>query len=286
MTIFKLFFLALLFSGCATRGEKLRAEFSNFPEQKILDVPFYAQTDYHCGPAALAMVANYAGLSTSADELSQILYTPGARGTYQNDLIAATRRMGLIAVPINETRQIIQEINSGLPILIFQNLGLSWIPKWHYAVVIGYDWQNNEMILHSGEYQNYRMALSTFENTWQRVDSWGHVLVRPGTIPVTASELSMVKATAGLELALHLDDAQISYEKILARWPQSLGALIGLGNIHYQKKEFMKARDYLKMATEAHPQSPGAKNNYALASKAYLEEQKKIKKSDKKSLKN
>lgn len=278
--------MALLFSGCATRGEKLRAEFTNFPEQKILDVPFYAQTDYHCGPAALAMVSNYAGLNTSAVELSQMLYTPGARGTYQNDLLAATRRLGLIAVPTTETKQVILEINSGLPVLIFQNLGLSWIPKWHYAVVVGYDWQNDEMILHSGEYQNYRMGLSTFEKIWQRVDSWGFVLVKPGTIPITASEMAMVKATAGLELALHQDDAQISYEKILTRWPQSLGALIGLGNIHYQKKEFMKARDYLKTATVAHPQSPGAKNNYALASKAYLDEQKKIKKSDKNHFKN
>ena len=26
-----------------------------------------------------------------------------------------------------------------LTLLVLQNLGLSWLPRWHYAVVVGYD---------------------------------------------------------------------------------------------------------------------------------------------------
>lgn len=270
MAILRLLFLALIISGCATRGEKLRADNSTYPDQKILDVPFYTQKDFYCGPASMAIVANNLGLSTSPEELAKILYTPESKGTFQNDMLGGTRRLGLIATPINEMKKIIQELNNRNPVLIFQNLGLSWIPKWHYAVVIGYDLNSNEMILHSGEFKNFRLNLRTFENTWDRVENWGYVIVAPGTIPVTSTEIEMVKATAGLEMVNLLNEAQISYEKILIKWPNSLGALTGLGNIHYQKKEFEKSVNYFKKASEIYPQSTGIKNNYALAQKAFL----------------
>ncbi|MBC7538132.1 MAG: PA2778 family cysteine peptidase [Bacteriovorax sp.] len=275
MQIFKIFILALICSGCATQGQKLKASLQGqYPDQKVLDVPFYAQEKYFCGPASLSIMANNLGLVTSSDELAPMIYSPEAHGTFQNDIISATRRLGLIAVPVNNLKNIVQEINDEHPIMVFQNLGLSWIPKWHYAVVTGYDLSKNEIILHTGEYKNYRLSFTAFENTWERVSYWGLVIVKPGVIPKTANELDVVVATAGLELLNKWEEAKISYEKILERWPQSLGALVGLGNVYFNKKDYKKASEYLKLATAAHPQSVGAKNNYELASKAYLDEQK------------
>ncbi len=274
MSYLKFFFLALIFTGCATQGQKLKASLpSQYPDQKILDVPFYAQEKYYCGPASLAMVANSLGLKTTSDELATMLYSPASKGTFQNDIVGATRRLGLIATPVSSLKDVILEVNEGHPILVFQNLGLSWIPKWHYAVVTGYDLPKNEIILHTGEFQNYRLSLTTFENTWDRVNHWALVIVKPGDIPLSSSEPDIVQATAGLELLKMFDAAQLSYEKILERWPQSLGALVGLGNIHFYKKDYSRASEYLKLATLAHPQSQGARNNYTLALKAYLDEQ-------------
>ncbi|MBC7538003.1 MAG: PA2778 family cysteine peptidase [Bacteriovorax sp.] len=264
MSLFRFLLLALLFTGCATRGEKLRTEFLITPDQKILDIPFIAQTDYHCGPAALAMVSNSLGVETTSEELSSMLYTPQAKGTFQNDLMAATRRLGFIAVPVKDIKQIFDEINNGNPILIFQNLGLSWIPKWHYALVVGYDLNQNEMILHSGETKNYRIKISTFESTWKRVDNWGLIIVRPGSIPKTASEIDMIKASARLETTGHMNNAKISYEKILEKWPESLGSQIGLGNIYYQLNDYEKSSFHLKQATDSHPNASGAWYNYAI----------------------
>ena len=34
---------------------------------------------------------------------------------------------------------VLPEIAAGNPVLVLQNAGWSWLPVWHYAVVIGYD---------------------------------------------------------------------------------------------------------------------------------------------------
>lgn len=279
MIYLRFIILALVLAGCATpQGQKLQTTLREYPDQKVLDVPFYAQEEYLCGPAALSIVATHLGLNVTSDELVKMLYTPDSKGTFQNDLLSATRRLGLIAVPVFGLRHVIMEINDGRPVLIFQNLGLSWIPKFHYAVITGYDLSKNEIILHTGEFQNYRMSMNTFEHTWARIDHWGLVIVKPGTIPATATEFEMAKATAHLEQLNKLEEAQLSYEKIIERWPTSLVSLVGLGNIHYNKKEYQKAYEYLKSASEAHPESTGARNNYSLASRAWSEEQLKYKK--------
>lgn len=267
-------FSLLLISGCSSRGEQLREKNASTPIQKIIDVAFIEQSDYHCGPAALAMAVNYLGKTTTAEELSKRLYTPGIKGTFQNDLLAATRRLGLIAVPIKNINNLLIEINHQNPVLIFQNLGLSWIPKLHFALVVGYDLKQNEMILHTGKFKNFGLKIPTFESTWKRVKDWGLIIVNPGTIPDTSTELEMVEATSALESIEQLDSAIISYTAILKKWPKSFGALIGLGNIYYQLNNFELSRIHLKEATLLNPSAAGAWYNYALvliAKKQYAE---------------
>ena len=260
---FQLIFILLLFTACATRGEKLRAKYS-FPAKKIIPVEFISQTEYHCAPSTLTMLIHHLGLPNTLVQVTDMLYTPDAKGTFQNDVLAATRRLGLIAIPVKKLKNLMTEINNENPVLIFQNLGLSWIPKWHYALVTGYNLDKNQMILHTGEMRNFPMKISTFERIWSRVDDWGLIIVKPGTIPATSTEEDMIASTAGLENAGQLDLAITSYEKILTKWKESLGALVGLGNIFYKKDDYNKSQAYLKQATTLHPKAAGAWYNYAL----------------------
>lgn len=264
MSRFQIIFFLLLFTGCATRGEKLKSRYS-FPAKKVIPVEFISQAKYHCAPASLTMLINHLGNQSTLNQVTEMLYTPEAKGTFQNDVLAATRRLGLVAIPVKKLTNVLKEINHENPVLVFQNLGLSWLPKWHYALVTGYDLNANQMILHTGEMKNFPMKISTFEKIWARVDEWGLIIVKPGTIPVTATEEDMISATAGLEHAGQLNPAITSYEKILIKWKESLGALVGLGNIYYQKDEYKKSQAYLKQATEYHPKAAGAWYNYALA---------------------
>ena len=96
-------------------------------------------------------------------------------------------------------------------------------------------------------------------------DYWGLVVLPPGQIAEAAGELANLVAAAGLEQANHLAEAYLSYTKIIEKWPTSLGALIGLGNIAYQKKEFAASVSFLRRAVKAHPNSAVAWHNLAIA---------------------
>ena len=44
---------------------------------ELKEVPFHAQEEYHCGPAALAMVLNAAGVGATPVALVEQVYLPG-----------------------------------------------------------------------------------------------------------------------------------------------------------------------------------------------------------------
>jgi hypothetical protein len=205
------------------------------------------------------------GVEEELEDLGRELFTPGKEGTLQQDLITAVRRRGLVSAPVRTTENLLRELHNGRPVLVFQNLGLSWAPSWHYAVAVGYDLRRDELILHTGKTSNARMRIRTFEHTWRRTDNWAMVIATPGEVPVSSSELDLVNAGAGLELAKHYPSALAVYRSVLERWPSSLGAMLGLGNTHFAMKEPKRALEVLARATTIHPQSPIAWHNYSVA---------------------
>jgi hypothetical protein len=89
--------------GCATpQVAMLDARWpTELPAQvELTDVPFFPQEDYECGPAALAMVAHAAGVDVTPDALVDQVYLPGRKGSLQPEMLAATRRQGLLAYPL------------------------------------------------------------------------------------------------------------------------------------------------------------------------------------------
>lgn len=235
---------------------------------KIIDVPFIKQTAHHCGPASLAMVMNYKGHEVSADELAKQIYTPNQKGSLPTDIIGSTRRNGMMAIPINSITDLIKELSAGNPVLIFENLGLDWYPVWHYAVAVGYDVTDPAVILHSGEDKFLRTNLKVFERSWKLTNYWGLAITNPRELTATGSELAHAASAAGLEDTGKLNEASDAYKTILKRWPNSLPALIGLGNVHYTENDLGEALKYLKLAKKKHPQSEAAQNNFKVAQQA------------------
>ena len=138
----------------------------NVPAGVELDtVPFYPQDAYQCGPATLAMALTWSGLTVTPDDLKDQVYTPSRKGSLQLAMVGATRRHGKIAYQINGPESIFQEIAAGHPVIILQNLGLSWLPVWHYAVVIGYDAPEQDVILRSGTTKRKVMSYYLFQKT-------------------------------------------------------------------------------------------------------------------------
>lgn len=271
--LFVILILSFVSWGCASRAvqsERVLADSNRrFPPQyKVLGVPFIEQKTAQCGPATLAMALNFQERATTAEELVPMVMTDPKRGTLRPDMISAARRLGYMAVPITGMDLLFSEVSQGHPVIVFENLSVSWLPQWHYALVYGYNLETETVTLHSGPEEAKVWDLKKFERSWMLGDYWGLVILKPGQIAHSAGELANLAAAAGLERAGHLDRAHDSYQGILTAWPQSLGARIGLANVAFAKNNYPAARSHLRTALKHHPDSTAALHNLKVVEQA------------------
>ena len=262
-----MFLLSLL--GCAGTPQvaALRQGAENLPRRaELAAVPFFPQETYQCGPASLAMVANYAGVAASPEALTAQTYLPAREGSLQAEMMAAARRQGLVAYPMAPSlRDLLSEVAAGNPAIVLQNLGLDVFPKWHYAVVIGYDLDREEALLRSGLEQRQVLPFRTFEYTWARSSYWAMLAMPPTRLPATADEGRYVSAALALEQSGQNDAALLAYQTALLRWPQNLTARMGLGNTAYATGKKKLAEAAFRRAATDHPGEWMPLNNLAYA---------------------
>ncbi|RFO95470.1 hypothetical protein DIC66_18445 [Rhodoferax lacus] len=229
----------------------------------LKSVPFFAQKEYECGPAALAMVMNAAGVAITPDALVDQVYLPARKGSLQVEMLAATRKKGLLAYPLQPAlKDLLQEVAAGHPVLVFQNVSLPIYPVWHYAVVIAYDLEHNTITLHSGETERLEMSLFTFERTWARGNYWAMLALKPDQMPATADAKAFARTVASLEVQ-HPDAARTAYSTALQRWPREAALRFGLGNSAYALKDLTGAALAYQQAVQQQPDFADAWNNLA-----------------------
>lgn len=88
-------------------------------------------------------------------------------------------------------------------------------------------------------------------------------MLSPSRLPKTAREKVFLSAVVGLERSKQFRAATIGYQTALAQWPDSLGAIIGLGNSHYAGGDQAAAAAAFRKSTVVHPTSAAAFNNLA-----------------------
>lgn len=251
-------------SLCGCAGPAVRWDQTLPATVELSETPFFPQEAYQCGPAALATVVNWAGVSTSPEALAPQVYLPERHGSLQAELIAAARRLGRVAYVIRpEMTDLSAEVAAGHPVVVLQNLGLAWVTRWHYAVVVGFDRVRDEIILRSGAVKRHVIPTSLFVRTWQRGGNWALVVLPPERLPATARELPYLEAVLALEHLKLWPQAREAYGVALSRWPMSLGAQIGLGNSRYASGDKDGAEAIFREATLDHPEAPVAFNNLA-----------------------
>jgi tetratricopeptide (TPR) repeat protein len=245
----------------------LKSHFARLPQQvEFSEVPFYPQDAHQCGPASLAMVLNAGGIKVTLQDLTRQVYLPGREGSLQVEMLAATRRNGLFAYELApKLDELLEEVSAGSPVVVLQNLALSWYPIWHYAVVVGYDIQREEIILRSGLERRQVLPFTTFEYTWERAGYWAMLALPPGKMPRTATEAGYVAAAVALEKNVSPKNAEAVYGAALVRWPRNLIARIGMGNVAYAQGDAQRAETACRQATLDHPDSSIAFNNLVQA---------------------
>jgi hypothetical protein len=230
---------------------------------EVASVPFFAQEAHHCGPAALASVLAYWGEPTTPEALAPELFVPGREGTLQSGLVGAARAHGRVAYPLRRLDEVLVELAAGHPVLVLQNLGLGWLPRWHYAVAIGYDLEDATILLHSGPEARRVRPLATFERTWARADRWALAVLPPDELPVRATPQRFLRAASGLERAHRPADAEVAYRTALARWPASGETWFALGNVLHARGALAEAADAYRAATRLSGSPGPAWNNLA-----------------------
>lgn len=262
-----LILVSFLLGGCATSTRQtdalVKSQSLKDASTRIGDVPFIQQKKNHCGPASMAMVMHHAGKDIPLKALTSQMMTYQMEGTFQSEMLGVARRHGMMVLKIKDLKSIVQEISAGHPVIVFQNLGFSWKPQWHFAVALGHDLSGPDMILHSGSDKFIKQDMRFFERSWILGGNWAIVVLRPDQLASSASENSHVEAAALLEALGKLSEAQLAYNTILKKWPKSLGALIGLGNVSFTTKKLKESLNYLTLAVQWHPQSFVAWNNLA-----------------------
>lgn len=229
---------ALLLSGCAAlftppqTAALLARPPADLPARvERAAVPFFVQARDHCGPAALAMALTDVGMAADPDRLADAVFLPARGGSLQLEMISGARRQGAVATRLpGELPALLAEVAAGHAVIVLQNLGLDLLPRWHYAVVIGYDLPSREILLRSGTTRLERLPLRTFEYTWARGGRWAITVLPPERLPATATEPQALDAAIGFERVAPPQRAALAYRQLLQCWPDNLLAGIGLGN--------------------------------------------------------
>lgn len=256
---------SIFLTGCAATGVKEVTQDKGLPRYvELTQTPFYPQTDYQCGPAALATALNAIDIRVTPEVLTPEVYIPARKGSLQIEMLAASRRHGAFSMQIPPNLSaLLQEVAAGNVVLVMQNLGLSFAPSWHYAVVVGYDLNKELVWLRSGTFERFEMSISAFERTWARSKHWAFVALPPGEIPATVSADDLAKALVLFEKTAKKETIFKAYQEAVTKYPTHLVLLMGLGNSAYVMRDFVTSRDAFKQAVVAHPDSVAAHNNLA-----------------------
>lgn len=227
-------------SGCATwldtgtaqTQQLLATPPAGLPRRVLLDAtPFHPQTELQCGPAALATLLGAAGRPVTPESLMPEVFVPGRGGSLQIELLGATRRHDAVSTVLPPRLDaLLQEVAAGHPVGVMLNLGLSWVPLWHFAVVVGFDLGREEVLLRSGQTRELHLPLRTFERTWARSQHWAFVALPPEALPTTASLAAVRDGLIGFERAAPPARAVVAWQSAWHRWPGDVVIGMGLGN--------------------------------------------------------
>lgn len=237
---------------------------------ELTETPFFPQERYQCGPAAMATVLGSGGVAVEPDELTPKVYLPARQGSVPVEMEAAARSYGMLVYPLGEDLStLLTEVAAGHPVLLLQNLGLSWMPRWHYAVLVGYDLGEGSVVLRSGTTRRYRVSMALLETTWQRGGYWARLVLPPATIPTTAEPLAYTRSALALEQSRQPQAALQSYRAATGRWPDSSVAWLARGNLAYSLERYTEAEQSFRGGLAASPRNADLWNNlgYALSAR-------------------
>jgi hypothetical protein len=246
-------------SGCATTSYskvELRDEsLVGKPMAVVNDIPFIEQTPKLCGPTALFMAAKKHLPELSLNEVTNLAYTPLASGAYKQDMLSATRRIGLAPYRVESMEGIFDHLARGTPVVLFHRTKFLWKDYWHYSVVTGYDRREENFTLHIGPYEHRDADISKLMGSWKEGGNWAFVVLPVGQLPESAT---VEEATENSIAFLRLDRPDAAYSiatEMAKRWPDRYEADVVLAEVWMKRNQPKEALRALERAQRKEPKN-------------------------------
>lgn len=240
------------------------------PVTHTLTTPFVKQHRWHCGPATLSMLMQFYGYDALQSDIADAIFDETKLGTFQTDMLAYLRSQSFLAYELApQLKDVIHAVADGYPVIVMQNLGFNGVggvfAKWHYALVVGYDLKQQEMILHSGPFEYYHLPFKTFERTWARSGYWA-VVAWPVQREVKAKWIEpnkLLKALIDVDELGHMPNPIQIYTSFTASHPNQPRAWFRLGNHQYPQDKLTSLRSFANAVRFASKVEPSHWNNLA-----------------------
>ena len=225
-----------------------------------LAVPFIAQQPGYCGPAALAMVANYYGQTVGPDAIANAIYLPAIHGTLTADLASYAGRFNFwVRQYQGNPSDIRQKLAGGVPVIVLGKFG----SHWHFFVVLGFDELAGTVQVHSDQQAGLVMAQEQFWRVWDRADRWALLVCPPdrATWQLTGNENNDLGVF--LEQTGKLSAAAGTYRRATELAPTNSYFQMNLGNVLLKQNLLTEAAEAFRQAVRSDPENADALNNLA-----------------------
>lgn len=172
-----LFLTLALVGGCVSLRETAGKGPSK-PDRIIAGVPFFPQEAFQCGPASLAGVLNYWGVSADPEEIAGEVYSRSARGTLGLDLLVYAQKRGLDAYQYSGGIDDLKgKIDQGYPLVVLVDYGFAMYQVNHFMVVIGYG--SDTVVVNSDTVEKRVIRIDDLIRAWEKTKFWTLLVKRP-----------------------------------------------------------------------------------------------------------
>lgn len=254
--------LILLAGGCATYDTRIPQSLA--PRVDLAETPFHPQLEYHCGPAALTTMLEASGANPEYNTVAERVYVPDLKGSLQVEMMAGARSFDRIPFRVpGELSAVLAEVEAGHPVLILQNLRVRSFPAWHYAVVVGYDREQGEILMRSGTERVQATSVSKWMRQWDWASRWAIVVLEPGELPAEPAQAAVFRALADFDENARPESRLRAWAAAAEHWPDTALVHMGLGNASYELDQRVAAADSFRRALAAQPEHWPARLNLA-----------------------
>jgi ABC-type bacteriocin/lantibiotic exporter with double-glycine peptidase domain len=137
---------------------------------EIQGVPFVKQESHFCGPASLASVFAYYGLTMDQGTIAKVVYTEKLKGALITDLQNFAKGQGFqTRLDQGTIDDIKASLKENRPVIVLVDFGFWLVSQPHYLVMTGFN--DKGFIAHTGYEASKPFGYAEFEKIWKKKGS-------------------------------------------------------------------------------------------------------------------